>query len=135
MSGKGKIMTESELKDALSMVIDDLDDDDKITVWNILFEDHHLFLMDNFNEVFSDYTPLEMMDIEHYNFNSLDRYFWFNSYEEIVSGDISYIFDKDIVINEISKNIHQPYLKHFAEYDGLKKLNELVNQYLSEEKL
>lgn len=129
-------MTKSEFKDALSIVIDDLDDDKKITVWNILFSDYHIHSMDDFNDIFYDYTPLDMMDIVQDYFSSSDDYFWYNSDGEITSGDFRYTpFDKDIVINEISENIHQPYLKNFAEYDGMEKLKELVNQYLSEEKL
>lgn len=126
MSGKEKIMTKSELKGDLSMVIDDLLNDDKATVWNILFPNDQIYSMYDFNSMFDNYTPLDIMDMpkEEY-FCSANDYFWYNSDGEITSGDFEFTsFDKDVLINEIIKNIHLPYLNNFSYYDGLEKLNE-----------
>lgn len=97
MSGRGKIMTKSELKDTLSIVIDDLDDDNKITVWNILFEDDRIYSMNDFDAIFYDYTPLDMMDIIQDYFCSSDDYFWYNSDGEITIRFVEDAFGKIII--------------------------------------
>ena len=83
-------------------MINGLSDHQFISVHNELaYPDDHIFSMDDFNDIFSGYDPIDIVCRVFYgNFNPNDDYFQFNGYGNLESfrylGDIKSRFIDDI---------------------------------------
>lgn len=88
-------MTEDERREALTDLVDDLDDDELIAAWNsygdeVSAYDDNVFSMDEFSEVFDgmDDSAWRAVRAAFYgNFNPTHDYWWFNGSGNLESSD------------------------------------------------
>ena len=81
--------------DEWKIILKGLYGDDLLNAWNLFCEsckwyDDQIFRMEEFNDIFSGLSPLEVADKLYYNFNSNYDYFRFNAYGYAISSNSLY---------------------------------------------
>ena len=82
------------MKEKIKAIIEAMDDDDKIALWNESCRecnhcDDVIYSMDEFDEIVDGYSPLDIVRKTYYsrNFDPNSAYFYFNGYANLVSLD------------------------------------------------
>jgi hypothetical protein len=110
-------------KEELKAILENLEQNELLRIWNEYSAcDDQIFPMDEFDEIFSGYTPWEIARTCYYSgkFCPAHDYFWFNGYGNAESSD--YPSDR-IYIDDLADHI----LENNEDFD-----NEEIAEFLSE---
>lgn len=82
------------MEEKIKAIIDEMDDGDKIALWNescreCSYYDDEIYSMGEFDEIMDGYSPLDIVRKIYYgaNFNPNHDYFAFDGYANLVSFD------------------------------------------------
>lgn len=103
------------MKEKIKAIIEEMDDDDKIALWNESchecgYYDDIIYRMGEFNDVMEGYSPLDIAQEIYYggDFNPNSAYFYFNGYANLVSfnyaDDEGSPFYIDDLVDRIMRN-------------------------------
>lgn len=120
-------MNKEEMLKAVVDVLQEMDEDEFISINNRIFDeedDNYIYARDEFDEVFAGYSPLEIADMVQGNsgvYNVNDWYFTKDSCEGLQSSDVPH----DITdVNEVAEHIVEK-RRHYCNEE----LEELFKKY------
>lgn len=129
-----------QYKSTLSQTLQNLDDEDKLTIFEEYVEDNHydeqIYDMGMLNELVDGLDFASAYNsIDHDNFNLNDDYLWYDRLGNIVSGSLHEYIDENFYADEVAKWIeNSDYSIHNIEpiiewVEGLEELEDKRAEY------